>query len=287
MTFPAQRVCYRLGLKNQRTLELGKKTCVMGILNVTPDSFSDGGKYLDREAAIDHALEMVEDGADIIDIGGESTRPGSDPVPISEEVARVTPVIEAIRKHSDVPISIDTQKAEVAERALEAGADIVNDVSAFRTDPKLCEVVAEARCPVVLMHMLGTPKTMQQSPTYRNVVEDVRSFLYHVTGEAINRGVDPSAIVIDPGIGFGKRLEHNLALLQNIPAFASLGFPVLIGTSRKSMIGMILNVPLEERLIGTMATVAYAVAAGAHIVRVHDVPETVQTVKVIDAIVNA
>jgi dihydropteroate synthase len=267
-----------------RAFDGSERTLVMGILNVTPDSFSDGGRFLDRATAVAHATELVEDGADIIDIGGESTRPGSDPVPVEEELGRVLPVIERLAKvHPAVPISIDTRKAEVAAAALEGGASIVNDVSGAR-DPAMFDTVREHDASMVLMHMLGDPKTMQEEPSYEDVVADVKEYLRERVEAAGFAGVDPERIVIDPGIGFGKDLEHNLELLRRIDELLDLGRPVLIGPSRKRFIGTLLDLPEDERVEGTAAAVAWAVSRGIHAVRVHDVKEIVRVVRVLDAI---
>jgi dihydropteroate synthase len=252
---------------------------IMGVLNVTPDSFSDGGQFLDLDRAVAHAREMIAAGADIIDIGGESTRPGAAPVGADEELRRVIPVIERL---PGVLVSIDTTKAVVAERALAAGARIVNDISALRFDARMPEVIGPAG--VVLMHMQGTPATMQQSPRYDDVVAEVREFLRERIAFAEARGIRKTQIAVDPGIGFGKTVAHNLALLARLEAFAELGCPVLVGTSRKSFIGQVLDRAPAERLWGTAATVAWAVAHGAGIVRVHDVAAMRDVVRMTAAI---
>lgn len=256
----------------------------MGILNVTPDSFSEGGQFFDRDDAVKHAAAMVADGADIVDVGGESTRPGSDPVPVDEEIDRVSPVIERLADEVPrIPISIDTRKAEVAASALEAGATIVNDVSAG-ADPAMFDVVREHDAAVVLMHMKGEPKTMQETPTYEDVVGEVHEFLRERIEAAEFAGIDPERIAIDPGIGFGKDLGHNLELMQRVDAFLELGRPLLVGPSRKRFISAILDLPEDQRVEGTIGAVAWMVARGAHVVRVHDVREVVRAVRVIDAI---
>jgi len=260
-----------LDMKNWTGWRKGGRVLVMGVLNVTPDSFSDGGAFLNPDAAADRALAMEREGADIIDIGGESSRPGAEPVPLEEELRRVLPVLERLRGRLRIPISIDTTKAEVAEAALQAGAEIVNDVSALRFDPRMGEVVARSGAGLVLMHMRGTPKTMQQDPTYADVVAEVRDFLAQRVEHAVSLGIDRELIAIDPGIGFGKTVEHNLELLRRLPELCELGHPVLVGPSRKSFIGAVLNLPVEERLEGTLAACAVAVVRGADIVRVHDV----------------
>jgi dihydropteroate synthase len=256
----------------------------MWILNVTPDSFSEGGQFFDRDDAVKHAVEMVADGADIVDIGGESTRPGSDPVPLDEEIERVVPFTERlIEELPRIPISIDTRKSGVAATALTAGATIVNDVSAG-ADPAMLDVVREHDAAVVLMHMKGEPKTMQVTPTYDDVVGEVHEFLRERIESAEFAGIDPERIAIDPGIGFGKDLGHNLELMHRVDAFLDLGRPLLVGPSRKRFIGAILDLPEDQRVEGTIGAVAWMVARGAHIVRVHDVREVVRGVRVVDAI---
>ncbi|MBS4028462.1 MAG: dihydropteroate synthase [Ignavibacteriales bacterium] len=259
------------------------RTYIMGILNVTPDSFSDGGKYFSVENAVKRGMEMVEEGADILDIGGESTRPNSESIPVEEELRRTIPVIEQLARNISVPISIDTTKSKVAEEALNAGATIVNDISGLTFDEKMVKVVARNRATLVVMHIQGNPKTMQQNPHYENVVEEVKSFLYKSISKAKSNGI--SQIFIDPGIGFGKTLEHNLSLLKNLNEFASLGCPILVGTSRKSFIGKLTNdMNTDKRLEGTAASVALSIANGANVVRVHDVKEMKKVVLVADAI---
>ena len=253
----------------------------MGVLNVTPDSFSDGGKFLDAGKAVEHARQIIRAGADIIDVGGESTRPGSLPVSVEEELQRVLPVIEQLR---DATVSVDTTKSAVAERALAAGARIVNDISAGRFDERMIEVVRDAGAGLVLMHMQGTPQTMQQAPRYDDVVEEVHEFLREHVAFATKAGLEKSQIAVDPGIGFGKTVEHNVALLANLQRLQDLGCAVLVGTSRKSFIGKLLGREANERLWGTAATVAWAVARGAQIVRVHDVVEMVDVVRMCDAL---
>ncbi|MBW1697779.1 MAG: dihydropteroate synthase [Deltaproteobacteria bacterium] len=273
-------------------LELGKNTCVMGVLNVTPDSFSDGGKYLSPQDAIAHGERLIEEGADILDIGGESTRPFSEAVSIEEETHRVVPVIEALAKRVQVPISIDTSKVEVARKALEAGASIINDISALRSEPDLADIAAQYGVPVILMHMKGTPKTMQISPVYKNLIEEIKSFLEERVLFATSKGIPRSRIIIDPGIGFGKTFDHNFQLIKHLRAFESLNLPILVGPSRKAFIRKTIckddlspEAPQVES--GTQAAVAAAVLAGAHMVRVHDVANTRITLKIIDAIKNA
>jgi len=263
---------------------MAARPLVMGVLNVTPDSFSDGGRFFETGTAARHGRQMCAAGADIIDVGGESTRPGSRPVDAREEMQRVIPVIEGLAHETDVPISIDTQKREVAEAALDAGAQIVNDVSALRTEPDMAALVAERGVPLILMHMQGQPRTMQRNPTYQEVVSDIRDWLAERVAFAVEHGIAREALVVDPGFGFGKTLQHNLELLRRLHEFHRLGRPVLVGTSRKSMLGMILDRPQGERLHGTLATVAAAVLAGCHIVRVHDVEPVLEVVKVCEAI---
>ena len=261
---------------------------VMGILNVTPDSFADGGKYNDSQAAIDAALAMVAEGASIIDIGGESTRPGSNPVTAVQQIKRVLPVIEGIASQSDIPMSIDTTSAEVAEEAIDAGAVIVNDISAFQDDEAMASVCADKKVGVILMHMLGTPKNMQKQPEYTDVIKNVQAFLLQRISIAVQMGISRDSIVLDPGIGFGKTPDHNLKLIQEISSFHQLGFPLMVGLSRKSFIGKVLN---EEdpsnRLVGTIAAHTWCVAGNVQILRVHDVKETIQTAKMIQAIGSA
>jgi dihydropteroate synthase len=257
----------------------------MGILNVTPDSFSDGGLYLDHDVAVKRGIEMATDGADIIDIGGESTRPGADEVDEAEERRRVIPVIDRLAQEVDIPISIDTTKAAVAEAAMGAGASIINDVSALRSDPRMAEVAWVSGAGVVLMHMLGNPRTMQENPAYDDVVSEVRSALGEWAAKAEAGGIAHQRIAIDPGIGFGKTKEHNLELLASLGSFTETGYPVLAGPSRKSFIGAALgDLPPAERLEGTAATVAWCAANGANIIRVHDVKEMVRVVRMTEAI---
>ena len=267
-----------------KTLTLGTQTHVMGILNVTPDSFSDGGRYLDVQQAVTHAETMVAEGATLIDIGGESSRPGASPVSVNDELARVVPVIRGLVDTVDVLISVDTFKAEVAQHALEAGAHIVNDITALCGDPAMGTVVAEMEAGVVLMHMKGTPRTMQQAPQYDNVVNEIRLWLKKKVQNAEAQGIAAERIIIDPGIGFGKTTEHNLEILKRLSEFRELNKPLLVGTSRKSFIGNVLGVPITERVEGTAATVCWAVAHGADIVRVHDVKANVRAAQMTDAL---
>lgn len=249
----------------------GARPLLMGILNVTPDSFSDGGRFLDSERAVDHARKLAEDGADMLDIGGESSRPGADPVGTEAELARVIPVVEAAARALRIPISVDTTKAEVAERALDAGAVMVNDISALRFDARMVDVVASHGASVVLMHMQGAPRTMQVSPRYERVVEDILAFLREQIEFATGRGIPKGGIIVDPGIGFGKTLAHNLEILRNADRFHETGCPVMIGASRKKMIELLTGAPVEERDWGTAALTAWCVIKGVDIQRVHDV----------------
>lgn len=261
------------------TLDL-RYPCIMGVLNVTPDSFSDGGRFLAADAALEQALALVREGAAVVDIGGESTRPGSDPVGLDDELQRVVPVIEALAARAGVPISVDTTKAEVARRALAAGARMVNDVSALRTDPAMAEVVAEAGSPVCLMHMQGQPKTMQDAPRYDDVVGEVIAFLEERMAFAVSQGVREEQVLLDPGIGFGKTIEHNLTLLRHLDRLVALGRPVVLGTSRKRFLGAILGAEPGERVVGTMATTVIGLLAGAHVFRVHDVKPNYEALRV-------
>ena len=256
----------------------------MGILNVTPDSFSDGGCYLDVQQAVAHAESMVAEGATLIDIGGESSRPGASPVSIDEELARVLPVIRAIVDAVDVLISVDTYKAEVAQQALAAGAHLINDITALRGDPTMASVIAEMEAGLILMHMKGTPRTMQKAPAYDDVVGEVCASLQESIETAETEGVAAERIIIDPGIGFGKTTEHNIELLKRLREFQSLNKPLLIGTSRKSFIGNVLGLPVTERVEGTAATVCWAIAHGADVVRVHDVKANVRAAQMTDAL---
>ncbi|MBS3975604.1 MAG: dihydropteroate synthase [Syntrophomonadaceae bacterium] len=258
----------------------------MGILNITSDSFSDGGLYLGLDRAVARAKEMVAEGADIIDIGGESTRPYADPVPLAEEIARVIPVLERLVTEVNVPISVDTYKSEVARQALKRKATIINDISGLRADPQMAEVVAEFGCPVVVMHIKGTPKNMQENPVYDDVVGEVMAYLQGSIEMALQAGVQKEKVIVDPGIGFGKTASHSLEILHRLAEFKALGQPILTGTSRKSFIGKVLDLPPAERLEGTAATVALSIAGGADLVRVHDVKAMKRVVRMTDAIVR-
>jgi len=260
---------------------------VMGIVNVTPDSFSDGGRFFGTGEAVERALQLVEEGADIIDVGGESTRPGSAPVAEGEELRRIIPVIEGLRNRSGVPISIDTTKSAVARSALAAGADIINDVSALRSDATMAPVAAEAGCPVVLMHMLGSPRTMQRDPQYDDVVAEVKAFLSEAIDRAVSVGIERSQLAVDPGIGFGKTVAHNLRLINELGALKTLGVPVVLGASRKSFIGKVLDVEADDRIEGTLAVSALAVKTGAEIIRVHDVRANRRAIELAYAVLSA
>lgn len=259
----------------------------MGVLNVTPDSFSDGGRYLEPAAAVERGLALIAAGADIVDIGGESTRPGSAAVAPAEQLRRVLPVIEGLRRASHAHLSIDTTSADVARAALDAGADMINDISAFRFDEGMLPLMAERAVPAVAMHTLSEPATMQRAPAYQDVVSEVAEHLAGRLAACARAGVEPSRVIVDPGIGFGKTVEHNLALLRGLPRLAELGRPVLVGTSRKSFLGALTGRPVGERLMATAASVAVAIALGANLVRVHDVPELVDAIAVADAIARA
>ena len=267
-------------------LRLGRRTYIMGILNVTPDSFSDGGLYFQKDKAIDQGLAMVRQGADIVDVGGESTRPYSENISDDEEIERVIPVIEALSKDIKIPISIDTCKAEVARQALRAGASMINDISALRFDHEMASVAAKSGVPIILMHMKGTPDNMQDNPSYDDLIPEILDFLKDGIDRAVKRGIRKDKIIVDPGIGFGKTLEHNLEIIKELKHFAALERPILLGTSRKAFIGHILGKEPDKRDTGTMATVSAGVLNGAHIVRVHNPKKAFETVKVLDAISN-
>ena len=265
-------------------LDLDRRSCVMGVLNVTPDSFSDGGRFFERERAVEHGLEMAADGADIVDVGGESTRPYAEEIPVQQELDRVLPVIQALARELRIPISIDTVKARVAREALQAGASMINDVSALRFDPEMASLAAEAGVPVVLMHMKGVPRDMQENPVYDDLMGEITGFLKAALDRAVAAGIREEKIILDPGIGFGKTFEHNLVILRDLKRFRSLGRPLLVGPSRKAFLGGILDKKAPERETGTMAAVSAALLNGAHMVRVHNVKMAVETAKVIDAI---
>jgi dihydropteroate synthase len=272
-------------------LVLGRKTLIMGVLNVTPDSFSDGGKFFDAKRAVEHAFAMQRDGADIVDIGAESTRPGSEGITAAAELGRLLPVLEALRGKLKIPISVDTQKSAVAEMAIGAGAVIINDVSGLRHDPSLAHVVAKHRVPIILMHMRGTPQTMQKMPFAKDVIKDVWSGLKNSVALARKAGIAKDKIILDPGIGFGKSFEQNYELLMKLPKLVKLGYPLLVGTSRKGFLGKTLEsngkpASAEERIWGTAATVTASILGGAHMVRVHDVAEMAQVARVADCLLN-
>lgn len=275
-----------------RTLVLGERTLVMGVLNVTPDSFSDGGKFFDPRHAIEHALKMERAGADLIDIGGESTRPGSTGTAADTELARILPVLEGLRGVLKIPISVDTRKSEVADAAIRSGAQIINDISGLRSDPRIAEVARRRGAPLILMHTRGEPRTMQKGPFARDVMNDVMQGLRASINAARKAGVAKSQIIVDPGIGFGKSFEQNYELLRGLPEFAKLGYPLLVGTSRKGFLGATLardgkSAPPEDRVWATAATVTASILGGAHIVRVHDVVEMVQVARVADCVRDA
>jgi len=285
-----RRKLFRIKLKS-RTLVLGERTLVMGVLNVTPDSFSDGGKFLELGSAIEQAYAIERAGADLLDIGGESTRPGSAETPASEELDRILPVLEALRERLKIPISVDTRRASVAELALRAGAELLNDVSGLKNDPRIAEVAARYGVPLVLMHMRGEPRTMQVGPFARDVIKDVLQGLRRSVAIARKAGVAKSQIILDPGIGFGKNFAQNYELLNKLPQLAKLGHPLLVGTSRKGFLGATLArdgspAPPEERIWGTAATVTASILNGAHIVRVHDVAEMFQVARVADCLLH-
>jgi dihydropteroate synthase len=284
------RKTFRLKLPS-RTLALGQRTVVMGVLNVTPDSFSDGGKFLQPESAVEQAFAIERAGADLLDVGGESTRPGSNETSASVELDRILPVLEALRGRLKIPISVDTRRASVAELAVRAGAELVNDVSGLESDPRIAEVAAHRRVPLILMHMRGEPRTMQAAGFARDVMKDVIHGLRRSVAIAQKAGVAKSQIILDPGIGFGKSFAQNYELLQKVPQLAKLGYPLLVGTSRKGFLGATLArdgkpAPPEERIWGTAATVTASILNGAHIVRVHDVAEMVQVARVADCLLD-
>ena len=269
----------------EKVIDLSSRTHIMGILNVTPDSFSDGGEYFDTNRAVERGIQMAEEGADIIDIGAESTRPGAEPIAMDEELARLLPVLEQLLKTTDVPISVDTYKSRVAEAALHAGAHIINDISGLRFDPAMKDVVARFDAPVIIMHIKGEPKNMQIDPYYEDVMIEISDYLAESIRMASLAGIKKENIVVDPGIGFGKRLEDNYEIIRRLSELKRLGCPILIGPSRKSFLGKILNLPPAERLEGTMAAVAIGIQNGADIVRVHDVKAVSRVCQIADLIV--
>jgi dihydropteroate synthase len=283
ISFLAMRKRYSLVLR-YRNLALGDRTIVVGVLNVTPDSFSDGGEHFDVDKAVDHALKMESDGADIIEIGGESTRPGSERVSVSDELARIIPVLEKLKGKLGIPVAVDTYKSQVARAAIESGADIINDISSLRFDPAIADVIAETGSPLVLMHMRGEPATMQKIEPSLDIFADIESDLKEAIILAESRGVRREQIIIDPGIGFGKTLEQNLAIINHLERFNDFDLPLMVGTSRKSFIGRITGRAADERLFGTAASVTASIMRGAHMVRVHDVREIVEVARITDAI---
>lgn len=277
---------FTIRLRGDRNLKVGARTLVVGVVNVTPDSFSDGGENIDPLRAVERALEMESEGADVIEVGGESTRPGATPVSAEEEKARILPVLSGLSQRLKVPVSVDTYKSEVAAEALKLGAAIVNDVSALRFDPSLARVVAREGAALVLMHMRENPAVMQQIEPSPDICAEIESELAAAARKAVAAGVGSDQIVLDPGIGFGKTLEQNLVIINRLHQFGSLGFPLMIGTSRKSFIGRISGRPASDRIFGTAASVAAAIMRGAHMVRVHDVREMVEVARITDAIVT-
>lgn len=274
---------FSLSLGSQ-VLDLGERTAVMGVVNVSPDSFYDGGTHFSTAQAVEHGLRLADEGADILDVGGESTRPGAKPVPLEEEQRRVLPVVEGLASRCKIPLSVDTYKAEVARRALDLGAVMVNDISGLRFDPGMARVAAEGGAALIVMHMRGEPRTMQAAPAYANLMGEVVEVLRRSVETAVEGGLDREQVLVDPGIGFGKTLDHNLHLLRHLPELRVLGRPIVVGPSRKSFIGTISGLPAGERLEGTLAAVTLAVSGGAHIVRVHDVSAVRRSVEIADAV---
>ena len=270
----------------QSWLKHQSHTLIMGILNMTPDSFSDGGQFKSHDKAIDHALKMVEEGANIIDIGGESTRPGAEAVQLEEELSRTIPIIEAVRLKSDCLISIDTYKSKVAKAALDAGADMVNDISGLTFDHNMASLVAERNVPVIIMHIKGKPGDMQKNPNYDNLIKEIKAFFEVQIAIAKKAGIDSGNIILDPGIGFGKRLEDNFEIIRELGQISTMGYPVLLGPSRKSFIGITLDLPIEERIEGTLASITAGVINGARIVRVHDIRATRRTLTITEKIMG-
>ncbi len=270
---------------NNFHFDFSQRTYIMGILNVTPDSFSDGGMFFNEDSAVKQALRMQDEGADIIDIGGESTRPGAEKISVKEEINRIAPVIEAIAKRVNVPISVDTYKSAVAEAALSAGASMINDISGLRFDTKMSAVAARNKVPVVIMHIKGSPKNMQKNPAYKALIPEIIDYLYGSIEIARDAGIPDDMIIIDPGIGFGKTVEHNLEIIKRLNEFTGFEKPILLGPSRKSFIGRLLgDLPVTERLEGTAAAVAVGIFNGANIIRVHDIRDMVRVAKIADAI---
>jgi len=281
-----QRKSYNLSFPS-KSINLAEKVAVMGILNLTPDSFYDGGKYKGEKEILNRVEQMVEEGADIIDIGGESTRPGALPVTEKEEIKRVIPYIRKITHLFDIPVSIDTYKSKVAISALEEGAQMVNDISGLRFDPEMVKVVSSYNVPIVIMHIKGTPRNMQNNPRYESLMDEIISYLDDGIQRAVKAGIDPEKVIVDPGIGFGKTVEHNLFILKRLSELKVLGKPILIGVSRKSFIGKVLGLPVEKRLTGSLAASCVAVMEGARIIRTHDVKETREVVDLTDAILKS
>ena len=269
-----------------REFQRGAKPLLMGILNVTPDSFSDGGRFYDRDRAVEHGLEMAREGADILDVGGESTRPGATQVPVAEELDRVIPVIKALRRNCQAVLSVDTMKSVVVEQALAAGAQIVNDISALTADPRMVDMVRESRAGAILMHMRGEPRTMQEDPRYEDVVREVRDYLQTRVEELTGKGIDRDALAIDPGIGFGKTVEHNVRLLAGLDALRAVGRPIVVGLSRKRFLGHLTGRGVGDRLAGSLGALAYGLMQGAHVMRVHDVRESRDVIEVMDALIQ-
>lgn len=267
-----------------KVIEFGERTRIMGVVNVTPDSFSDKGRVFERSRAVDYCLDLVEKGADVLDLGGESSRPGAEPVSAGEELDRVLPVLEEIRKHVSIPISIDTYKASVAEEALRAGADVINDISAFHLDPQMPRVIRDWNAGIILMHMRGTPRNMQQLPSSPDILKEIQADLQTSLDVAFEYKIARDKIILDPGIGFGKKLEDNLKILNRLSFLEVFQLPILVGTSRKSFLGKILGLPVDRRLLGTAASVVIAILRGAHMVRVHDPEEILQFILVTDSI---
>ena len=269
-----------------KTLQLGKRTAIMGVINVTPDSFYDGGQYFDSNAAIEHAFRLVEEGADLVDIGGQSTRPGSEPVGIEEEYRRVLPILKAVRSQTNLWISIDTYRSEVAKRCIEEGADLINDVSSFREDPEMARLVAHYKVPVICMHFLKSIHPMPSEPEYTNLFSEILDFFRETYRIATAQNISREQLIVDPGIGFGKKLHHNLSIIRNLSFLKELNAPILVGPSRKSFIGKITGLPASERLEGTAAAAGVCIQQGAHILRVHDVQFFRRYGDVLDAILS-
>lgn len=286
ISFLAMRKRYSLLLRDGREIGLGDRTITVGVLNITPDSFSDGGEHFDTDRAVERAIRMESDGADIIEVGGESTRPGSDRISLEDELARVIPVLEGLKGRLTAPIAVDTYKSQVARAAVEMGASIINDISALRFDPSIADVAAETGSLLVLMHMRGDPATMQKVEPSQDILADIENDLSEAIRVAERRGVRREQILIDPGIGFGKTMEQNLAILNHLERFADFDLPLMIGTSRKSFIGRITGRAADDRLFGTAASVAAAIIRGAHIIRVHDVREMAEVAQITDAIIS-